>query len=143
MINWPFLNDEETLEKGQGAGYAKITNTGEEPGEALVWHAAVCGLLCMVMMLRLMCCTGRALPKPMKRDKSEAAKNVLDLLPDWVGYGVSPALVCSSCTITLDLSVGTERVCAQKGLIRLQRHTDNYLRECCRAPLSERAQVES
>ena len=23
----------------------------------------------------------------MKRDKNEAAKNVLDLLPDWVGYG--------------------------------------------------------
>ena len=36
MLNWPFLNDEETLEKGQTSSYASITNTGEEPGIALM-----------------------------------------------------------------------------------------------------------
>ena len=34
MLNWPFLNDEETLEKGQKASYATITDTGEEPGQS-------------------------------------------------------------------------------------------------------------
>ena len=93
MINWPFLNDEETLEKGQNASYARVTNIGEDEGAIACLHA--CDMLCgCLTSMTLASLAGRALPKPMKRDKNEAAKNVLDLLPDWVGYGVSPPLVC-------------------------------------------------
>ena len=44
---------------------------------------------------------GRALPKRMKRDKNEAAKNILDLLPDWVGYGALYALISVPVIITI------------------------------------------
>ena len=33
LVQWPFLNDEETLEKGQTAAYAEVTDTGQEEGE--------------------------------------------------------------------------------------------------------------
>ena len=44
---------------------------------------------------------GRALPKRMKRDKNEAAKNILDLLPDWVGYGALYLLISVPVIITI------------------------------------------
>ena len=37
----------------------------------------------------------------MKRDKNEAAKNILDLLPDWVGYGALYALISVPVIITI------------------------------------------
>ena len=37
----------------------------------------------------------------MKRDKNEQAKNVLDLLPDWVGYGALYTLISVPVIITI------------------------------------------
>ena len=35
LLEWPFLNEEETLDKGQTASYAEVTDTGEEPGDPI------------------------------------------------------------------------------------------------------------